>query len=222
MRCVIASAALIGVQLLAVDTAAADDWTIPISWTAPGDDSTVGTASEYDVRYSKNPITEDNWNFATQATGEPAPKSAGSTESFLITGLEPVTTYYIAVKSRDEAYNWSFISNVISRTTSLVTDVDDSVLVPLSFELKQNYPNPFNPSTTIEFSLAAGAHVTILIYNLLGQYVASAIDTDLPAGPHSLTWNGLNSSGRPVASGVYLYRMQTAQYSETRAMTLLR
>lgn len=220
-RCVFVSALLIGVPLLGFRTAVAD-WSIPVTWTSPGDDSAVGTASEYDVRYSKSPITEGNWNFATQAAGEPAPKPAGSTESFLVTGLEPLTTYYIAVKSRDEAYNWSFLSNVISKTTSLVTDVGDSLPIPMSYGLKQNYPNPFNPGTTIEFSLAAGAHVTISIYNLLGQNVASVVDADLPAGPHSFKWDGANSVGRPVASGVYLYRMQAAGFSETRAMTLLR
>jgi hypothetical protein len=199
--------ALIGVQVLASETARAD-WSIPIAWEAPGDDSTIGTAAEYDVRYSTSPIDESNWNLATQAAGEPTPKTAGSAESFLITGLEPVTTYYIAVKSRDEAYNWSLISNVISKTTSLVTDVDDSLPLPGVFELEQNYPNPFNPSTRIDFSLGSTTRVTISVYNVIGQQVAQILDADLPAGPHSLTWDALNSAGRAVASGVYLYRFE--------------
>ncbi|RKX43917.1 MAG: hypothetical protein DRP27_07600, partial [Thermotogae bacterium] len=75
---------------------------ITLTWTAPGDDGNNGTASEYDIRYSTSEITEENWNSATQCTGEPAPKPAGSSETFTVTGLSPNTTYYFALKTADE------------------------------------------------------------------------------------------------------------------------
>ncbi len=91
--------------------------TVTLNWTAPGDNDANGTASEYDIRYSLFLITEGNWASASQATGEPTPQSAGSTESFTVENLESNSTYYFAIKTADEVPNWSDISNVISRTT---------------------------------------------------------------------------------------------------------
>ncbi len=90
---------------------------IRVKWTAPGDDGVIGSASSYDLRYSLAPITEANWANAVQATEEPAPQPVGSEEAFVVTGLEPGTTYYFAIKSRDNVGNPSEISNVVSATT---------------------------------------------------------------------------------------------------------
>ena len=91
---------------------------VDLSWTAPGDDGATGTATSYDVRYSTSTITEGNWASATQATGEPAPQVAGSSESFTVTGLSPSTTYFFAIKTSDEIPNESAISNVPSVATA--------------------------------------------------------------------------------------------------------
>ncbi len=91
--------------------------TITFSWTAPGDDADVGTASQYDIRYSTSMITEANWSSAIQVADEPSPQPAGSQESFTVTGLEPSTLYYLAIKAADEVPNWSNMSNVISFST---------------------------------------------------------------------------------------------------------
>ena len=93
---------------------------ITLTWTAPGDDGNTGTAAQYDIRYSTSEITEENWNSATQCTGEPAPKPAGSSETFTVTGLSPNTTYYFALKTADEVPNWSPISNSPSGKTTQV------------------------------------------------------------------------------------------------------
>ncbi len=88
-------------------------------WTATGDDGSIGTATQYDIRYSTSPITDANWISATQVTGESAPKTTYSSESFTITGLTPDTTYYFGIKTADEVPNWSGLSNVASGTTSI-------------------------------------------------------------------------------------------------------
>ena len=88
-----------------------------LTWTAPGDDGNVGTATEYDIRYSTSNITEANWASATQCMGEPSPKISGSVETFTNTNLSPATTYYFALKTADEVPNWSGLSNVASGTT---------------------------------------------------------------------------------------------------------
>ena len=91
---------------------------VDLTWTAPGDDGATGTATTYDVRYSTSTITEGNWASATQATGEPSPQVAGSSESFTVTGLSPSTTYFFAIKTSDEVPNESAISNVPSVATA--------------------------------------------------------------------------------------------------------
>lgn len=91
---------------------------VPLSWTAVGDDATTGTAAGYDLRYATATITSGNWDSATLVTSEPTPKAAGGTESFTVTGLTAETTYYFALKVGDEASNWSALSNVVSATTA--------------------------------------------------------------------------------------------------------
>ncbi len=96
---------------------AASATSITITWTSPGDDSLTGTASQYDIRYSTALITAANFATATQVSGEPTPKIAGSSESFTVTGLTPNTLYYFAIKTADEVPNWSGLSNVASIST---------------------------------------------------------------------------------------------------------
>ncbi|MCD6250374.1 MAG: fibronectin type III domain-containing protein, partial [candidate division Zixibacteria bacterium] len=91
---------------------------LTLTWTATGDDGSTGTASEYDIRYSTLPIDAGNWSSATQLTGEPSPQIAGSSESFVVTGLTSATSYYFALMTADEVPNWSGMSNVASGSTS--------------------------------------------------------------------------------------------------------
>ncbi|HET6272929.1 MAG TPA: FlgD immunoglobulin-like domain containing protein, partial [Bacteroidota bacterium] len=91
----------------------------------------------------------------------------------------------------------------------VVTGVDDQPEeLPGSFTLMQNYPNPFNPSTTIRYALPKDAFVTLKVYNLLGQEVASLRDEMQNVGFHDVVWNGRNNAGQTIASGVYFYRLE--------------
>ena len=90
---------------------------VAITWTATGDDGSDGTATSYDVRYSTETITAANWDLATEAAGEPVPQASGATEQFTVTGLDPETTYYVAIKALDEENNPSDISNIVQGTT---------------------------------------------------------------------------------------------------------
>jgi hypothetical protein len=93
---------------------------------------------------------------------------------------------------------------------------------PLDFGLEQNFPNPFNPETVIKFSLPHDSPVTLKIYNILGQAVNTLIDGVLPAGNHTVIWNGRNEKGSDVVSGVYFYRIKAQDFEATKKMTLLR
>ncbi len=99
---------------------------IALSWTATGDDSSTGTASYYDVRYSLSPIDSSNFDSASQASGESQPKPAGSPETFVVTGLNFSTIYYFAVKALDEWGNPSGISNSPSGITLGPPDISVS------------------------------------------------------------------------------------------------
>ncbi len=94
--------------------------------------------------------------------------------------------------------------------------------VPAKFVLQQNYPNPFNPTTTISYEVARGGHVVLSIFNLLGERVVTLIDQDVPAGENSIAWNGRDSAGRSVSSGLYVYRMTAGSQVLTRKMLLLK
>ena len=93
---------------------------ITLTWTAPGDDVGVGTATTYDVRYAASSIGNDAaYTAATSVDGEPAPQVAGSAESFQVCGLSPSTEYFFAIKTTDEAPNTSELSNSPSATTEV-------------------------------------------------------------------------------------------------------
>ncbi len=111
-----------GITNLAVTTIATNS--AILSWTAPGDDGAVGTATTYDLRYSTSPITSANFASATAVTGEPTPTIAGTTQSMTVSGLNSGTTYYFALKTSDEVPNVSVISNIVSGATTSVTPVD--------------------------------------------------------------------------------------------------
>jgi hypothetical protein len=97
---------------------------ITVNWTATGDDGTSGTATNYDVRYSTSPINSDNdFNAATQANGEPIPAVSGTPETFTIYGLQPNVLYYVALKVEDDAANVSTLSNVVSISTVATTTI---------------------------------------------------------------------------------------------------
>jgi len=86
--------------------------------------------------------------------------------------------------------------------------------------LSQNYPNPFNASTSIEYSVQRESRVEIMIYNILGQQVQVLVDQDKPVGNYEACWNGTDDRGRPVASGVYIYRVRVNDRVSSRKMIL--
>jgi hypothetical protein len=93
-----------------------------------------------------------------------------------------------------------------------INTVHDDHMIPQEFRLEQNYPNPFNPATTIRYQLPAAGHVMLKVYNVLGQEIATLLDEERPAGSHVVPWNGQNSSGQLVSSGVYFYRVEVKQF----------
>jgi hypothetical protein len=100
---------------------------------------------------------------------------------------------------------------------------DGISLIPDEYTLRQNFPNPFNPYTTIIFSLPKSEEVHLEIFNTLGQKITSLINgSRLDAGYHSTEWNGLNSNGQLVASGLYIYRLRAGKFVKIKKAILTR
>ncbi|MCK6558098.1 carbohydrate binding domain-containing protein [bacterium] len=103
-----------------------------------------------------------------------------------------------------------------------VTRVQNGRELPASYALAQNYPNPFNPETRIVYALPQQAHVTLAIFNTLGQKVRTLVEANQPAGKHEIVWDGRNDHGQSLASGIYFYQLRTAEAKLTRRMVLMR
>ncbi|UCF64409.1 MAG: T9SS type A sorting domain-containing protein [bacterium] len=108
---------------------------------------------------------------------------------------------------------------IINAMTGTILDINlqQSPSIPDKFILYQNYPNPFNPMTNFTFYLPKSADVTLKIYNIIGEEVATLISGPLPSGSYTYKWDFSN-----LASGAYLYRLQAGEYIETRKMILMK
>jgi len=101
--------------------------------------------------------------------------------------------------------------------------IDKNQVLPSRFFLEQNYPNPFNPSTTIVYQLNSSSPVKLTVYNVVGHKIRTLVsDKRQEAGNHSVQWNGLDDTGGMVASGLYLYRLESDNQVQTKKMLLLR
>jgi hypothetical protein len=117
-----------------------------------------------------------------------------------------------------------FDPTVYTLDFGLITSVDEplSQIVPKEYSLEQNYPNPFNPSTKIVVDIAKRENVRLVVYNIIGQEVATLMSGDYPAGRYEVTWLGHDRLGLAVAGGVYLYRLDAGSFSMIKKMLLIK
>ena len=109
------------------------------------------------------------------------------------------------------------IAHPVSWQSAVATSIGVAPSVSLAYSLGQNYPNPFNPSTEIPYSLPGNAHVTLAVFNILGQQVATLVDENQVAGKYTARFDGSS-----LASGLYFYRLQAGSFLQTRRLLLLR
>lgn len=159
------------------------------------------------------PFTEffddNSFHNGGNATFDPTPTSAGGNGQLVNIVIAIIGTGTDANFLTDD---WMFTAG------SLATSNEEEA-IPESFSLAQNYPNPFNPSTQIAFSLPQSENVTLSVYNMLGQQVATLIDgVTMQAGQHQVNFDAAN-----LTTGVYIYRLDAgAAFTQTRRMTLVR
>ena len=124
-------------------------------------------------------------------------------------------TYYWRVRSENKmgVSNWS---ETWSFTTSSPTSVREEN-VPEEFSLYQNYPNPFNPETKIKYTMPSSSIVTLKVYDVLGNEITTLVNKEKQPGIYEVEFNASNFS-----SGIYIYRLQTGSFIETKKMMLLK
>ncbi len=191
-------AAVTDLEVINVETAS-----LHLTWTAPGDDGNSGTAVEYDIRYLSLPITEENWDVAILVSGEPSPGQANTSETMLIPNIDFAATYYFAMKTADEAGNWSNLSNVVSSKA-------ESVVV---------YPNPYlkdlGSNPIIMFSNLP-RKATIRIYTMDGKLVTVLKPQAVAAGG-SRAWDISE-----ISSGVYLFAVVSEEKKQTGKISIIK
>ena len=109
--------------------------------------------------------------------------------------------------------------------TNLSQGVARVTVVPTAYALSDNYPNPFNPATSIQYSVISGQsppHVSLKIYNLLGQEVRTLVDEVQEAGYYRVYWDGNDDRGEQVSSGMYFYRLTAGDFTAIKKMTLVK
>ncbi|KPK48956.1 MAG: hypothetical protein AMS22_14445 [Thiotrichales bacterium SG8_50] len=119
--------------------------------------------------------------------------------------------YWLQMKANDDLEEWY--------GPEMLEAVE---IVKPAFLLNQNFPNPFNPKTTLTYLLATAGRIKLTIYDIHGRQIATLIDGPMPAGSGSVSWDGLDSNGKQVASGTYLAQLETDSGIQTRKLILSR
>jgi len=155
--------------------------------------------------------------------------SAGQSSDFdvLIDATDLVHgTYQATIYSRIDVSGQRPIIGTIPVTltvdSTIAIGIDESESPLKAFALEQNYPNPFNPTTTIVYELPLQSNVTLTVYDVTGRRVRELLSGIRPAGRHAAVWNGTDDADRPVATGVYFYRLVAGDFDRTRKMVLLK
>jgi hypothetical protein len=120
----------------------------------------------------------------------------------------------------DQRVQWTGFGDLVQLDVD--TDGAAGSTTPMAFALYANHPNPFNPETTISYQLSHEEVVVLSIWNLAGQLVRELVHAPQAAGHYSVTWDGSDGAGSPVANGVYLYQIRAGEFQRARKMVLMK
>ena len=151
-------------------------------------------------------------------------RSEGNQHFILIYGLhgETLTGNKVQLFTSSDDYEITsvIVANILSEAMEI--ELTDKIL-PDVFELSQNFPNPFNPNTQIHFTLGKDELVSLNIFNIQGRLVSSLINnSNYSAGYHNITWDGTNTLGTQVPSGMYMYKLESDNQLLIRKMVLMK
>ncbi len=143
-----------------------------------------------------------------------------NTVTFTDGNVSTGTTYFYAVSAQHDEGESGLSNEVTANVTSVA---DGRAEFPDDFRLLQNFPNPFNPATLIRYEIPSGQNmVSLEVYNTLGKKIRTLVNERRDAGSYQVQWDGRDDSGKQIASGIYVYRLQAGPFTEARKMLLLR
>lgn len=209
----ITAAALGGIHSSSAQTSSSTT----LTWTAPGDDSLVGTASLYDIRFSLEPISEETFIYCNRIALV-RPSRAGTRESYTVTGLLPGYDYYFAIRSADDAGNWSRVSNLAFRPGRAI---GLEAVATREFALSAPYPNPVRDHVNLNLTMPRAGVATVEVFDLAGRRVNIIAGGPRPAGDVKVVWRLDNGHGYRVSPGVYLVSARFDDKHILRRLTIM-
>jgi hypothetical protein len=178
-------------------------------------ESSVDTVTDIVAEMTTNDSNVTFIGYNNQNFGNIAPGEIKSATYNVITQSYPDSVdLEVHISSAGRIFWNDSIKDKADTTTGIALKAPE---IPQQFSLKQNYPNPFNPTTTIEFDLPKTSEVSLKVFNILGEEVATLVSDRLSAGSYSYEWDASQ-----LASGVYLYRLKVGDYVETRKMVVMK
>jgi predicted CXXCH cytochrome family protein len=174
------------------------------------------------LTWKPNPEDMDVVNFLVYRGTTPnftpgTPLTETTDRSFTDGAASGGTAYWYIIQAVDNAGNKGELSSPMG-----TTNVEQTDGLPTTFALGQNYPNPFNPSTTINFALPEAGTVVLSVYTISGELVNTLAQGEFPAGNFKVIWTGTDGNGAQVATGMYLYRIQSGSFTSVKKMILLK
>ncbi|MBX2992559.1 MAG: metallophosphoesterase [Bacteroidetes bacterium] len=199
------------VQLGSFSAGVIEPGVVRLEWT------TLSETNNYGFEIQKSPDTPTNF-FTIPNSFTPGHGTTLEPRFYRFTDQSTQRgTWFYRLKQIDLDGRTHYFESV---RVDLVTTVEERS--PLSFMLDQNYPNPLNPQTRIVFEIPDRGHVTLRVFNTLGQEVRTLVEENLPSGRHEVLWDGRDKNGLTVPSGVYFYRLNTGENVTVKKMSVVR
>jgi hypothetical protein len=192
---------------------------LTLSWEAAADEKTPAKGLCYNLRVGTVRGGKEMMAAHANSDGALTTPSFGNVQqnkTWVLRGLNPNLTCYWAVQAIDGCFAGSGWA-----TAEVITSVaGNRSEAPLQYALQQNYPNPFNPATKISFTLAEPSQMRLQIYDVTGKLIKVLLEAKYGAGAHQLEWDGRDTRGQKVASGVYFYSLRANKFEAIRKMVL--
>lgn len=145
----------------------------------------------------------------------------GETWQQINEGLTNPNVAALAINPDGYVFAGTFGTSVFRSLETTTSVQSTNLIVPESITLEQNFPNPFNPETEIHFRLPRADHVSLTIYNILGNKIRTLVEEHLTAGSHRVQWNGKDQEGNLVSGGIYFYELKTESFSQIKKMAFI-